>query len=324
MKTAEKTQLLELIERFVRNKISMLQASMDGLSVSVPDAVELLDGLEGRILVSGVGKSGHIAVKTASTMTSLGIPSQFMHAVEAFHGDLGMVGERDGAILFSHSGETKETLRLAKQLKRFGVKTVAVTGREESALATECDATVSYRMEKEGSPSDVAPMASAVAMLVIGDLVAAALSERRGFTGEEFARRHPGGALGLQLTPVSEVMTTGDEVPTVPTGTSFRGAVDRITSGGLGVVAVTDGERLAGVLTDGDVRRYLRSEAFSLEAPVDEVMTKEPLTIKPDATLQYVLRTMEDLKVMSLFITDTEDRPVGVVHMHRIIEEKIV
>jgi len=325
MSVTEKTQLQERIEAFIRNKISMLENSLDGLKETIPPAVDTLVSTEGKVIVTGIGKSGLIAMKVVSTMTSLGLKAHFLHAAEAFHGELAAIEERDVVMVFSHSGETREALRLLRHLKKNGLKSVAVTGNPDAELASEADCVVAYRMAEEGSPSNIAPMASTTAMLVIGDLLAAAIAERKGFTKDRFASGHPGGALALQLTPVSEIMRTGEGIPSIERGSSFRQAALAITRGGLGVVAVKDAdEKIVGVMTDGDIRRFLQSTAFDPEVPVEQVMTPGPITIHPDQPLLSTLQVMEKKKIMSLFVTDQEKKIVGIIHMHQIIEEKVI
>jgi len=289
------------------------------------DAVDVLLSASGKIVVSGIGKSGHIGMKIASSMTSLGAPAVFLHPAEAFHGDLGMIGKGDAVILLSHSGETKEVTRLLAQIKRIGASVLAVTGAPASTLAKEANVALTYVVTDEGSPYNIAPMASMTAMLAIGDLMATMLCAKKGFTARDFAATHPGGALGLQLTKVAECMKGPERLPVVKADADFHAALTEINRCRLGVTSVVDeGGAVVGVLTDGDVRRFLLSEAFDMHAPVASVMKRDPKTIDADASLQDALRMMEDLRVMSLFVTDAARHPVGVVHMHHIIEGKIV
>lgn len=312
------------IRAFLKKQIEAVQ-SVSANGAKIGAAAEALFGASGKIVVSGIGKSGHVGVKIASTMTSLGVPAVFVQAAEAFHGDLGMIAKGDAVIVLSHSGETKETIRLLHHLKRVGVVIVAITGAAGSTLAKEADVALTYKIGHEGSPYNIAPMASTTAMLVLGDLLACALCDKCGFTPKDFAASHPGGALGLQLTKVSEVMKGRERLPVVSSAATFGAAVAEIDKHRLGVTAVVDAsKRVVGVLTDGDVRRFLLDPKFDMGLPVAKVMTRKPKTIPADTSLQDALRLMEDLRVMSLFVVDSKKRPVGVVHMHHIVEGKIV
>ena len=312
------------IRAFLKKQLEAVE-SVAGNGKKLGAAADVLFGASGKIVVSGIGKSGHIGMKLASSMTSLGIPAVFVHAAEAFHGDLGMISKNDAVIALSHSGETKETVRLLQHLKRIGAAVVAITGKPDSTLAKEAKVALTYRIRDEGSPYNIAPMASTTAMLVLGDMLACSLCDKCGFTPKDFAASHPGGALGLQLTKVSEVMKGKERLPIVPATASFGKAVAEINRHRLGVTAVVDAKgRITGVVTDGDVRRFLLDEKFDMTLPVAKVMTRKPKTIPADTTLQDALRLMEDLRVMALFVVDAKKRPVGTVHMHHIVEGKIV
>jgi arabinose-5-phosphate isomerase len=312
------------IRAFLKKQIEAV-ASVAGNGKKLGAAAEVLFGAGGKIVVSGIGKSGHIGMKIASSMTSLGIPAVFVHAAEAFHGDLGMIAKSDAVIVLSHSGETKETIRLLQHLKRIGAAVVAITGNARSTLAKEAAVALTYRIKDEGSPYGIAPMASTTAMLVLGDMLACSLCDKCGFTPKDFAASHPGGTLGLQLTKVSEVMKGKERLPVVPGTATFGKAVAEINRHRLGVTAVVDAQgRVAGVVTDGDVRRFLLDEAFDMATPVARIMTRKPKTIPGDTSLHEALRLMEDLRVMSLFVVDARKRPVGTVHMHHIVEGKLV
>ncbi len=310
---------------FVAKQTRALQSVLKNAGAPMDAAVALLVSARGKIVVTGIGKSGHVGMKIASTMTSLGATAVFLHPAEAFHGDLGMVGADDVVVMLSHSGETKETLRLLQHVKRHGAAVIAITGNNASSIASACDAALTYEVEDEGSPFNLAPMASTVAMLVIGDLLAARLCRARGFTAQDFAASHPGGSLGLQLSRVSELMKTGEAVPLVTEQATFLEALREMNAKKLGIVGVTDGaRRLIGVVSDGDVRRFVSSERFSLEAPVSAAMTPKPKVIGAEDSLKNALALMETHKIFVLFALDAADAPCGVIHMHHIVEGKLL
>lgn len=289
------------------------------------NAVDMLSRAKGKIVVSGMGKSGHIGVKVASTFTSLGIPSVFLHPSEAAHGDLGLVSGGDALIAISNSGETKELLRIMRHLSRYKIITVSITGNKISPIARESDAALVFKVKEEGSPFNIAPMASTTASLVIGDMLATALSVKRGFTKEGFASHHPSGALGLNLTKVEEIMFKGDSVPFVYKYVPFNDALKEMTRGGLGITGVTSrGGRLVGVISDGDLRRFLLSSKFSTSSRAVDAMASAPKTISQTDSLQDALSKMEQHKITSLFVVDRFKKPVGIIHMHDIVDNKIV
>lgn len=295
-----------------------------GLGNAVGRAAQALAGRRGKIVTTGIGKSGFIAAKVAATMTSLGVPAVFLHPTDAMHGDIGLVSRDDAVIAFSHSGNTKELLGALYHLKRLGVPVVAVTGGRTSRLAAAAEHVLAYRIAGEGSPHDLAPMASTTVSLVIGDMLAAQLATLRGFTRQTFAQLHPSGTLGLQLTAVADVMLTGKGLPTVSRNASFHSALRHINDKKLGIVAVIDeGRRLVGALTDGDVRRFVLSGASVDRARVQQAMTARPRTIALDATLLDALRAMEERKITSLFVVDSHKHLKGMVHMHQIIERQL-
>jgi arabinose-5-phosphate isomerase len=315
----------QAIDSFLDTQLSAVRSASSNDARRIASAVDALMRSHGKIVVSGIGKSGHIGMKIASTMTSLGAPAVFVHPSEAFHGDLGLIGKTDSVILLSHSGETRETVRLLQHLKRLGTAVVGVTGNPDSTLAKESSVALTYAVADEGSPFNIAPMASTTAMLVIGDLLACALCLRSGFSAADFAASHPGGSLGLQLTRVSEFMKGPERLPIVREIATFDDALEEMNRCRLGVTSVVDAYgRMVGVFTDGDIRRFLLSESFDRKAPITTLMIKDPKTIGPETSLQEAMRLMEDLRVMVLFVTDAGNRPVGVIHMHHIVEGKIV
>ncbi len=316
----------ELHDRaFIAKQTAAIQSVLKNAGAEMDKAVAVLASACGKIVVTGIGKSGHIGMKIASTMTSLGAPSVFLHPAEAFHGDLGMVHKDDAVIMLSHSGETKETLRLLQYLKRQETAVVAITAHQDSPMAQAADAVLVYAIEDEGSPFNLAPMASTAAMLVIGDLLAARLCRDRGFTARDFVASHPGGALGLQLTRVSELMKTGEAVPLASEHITFKEALREMSHKKLGILGVIDaGGRLIGVVSDGDARRFVSSDHFALDAAVALAMTPNPKVIGAEDSLKDALALMEKYKIFVLFALDQHGIPQGVIHMHHIIEEKIV
>jgi arabinose-5-phosphate isomerase len=298
-----------------------LAASLDG---TFTRAIELLAGCAGRIVVSGMGKSGHIARKTAATLASTGSPAMFVHPAEASHGDLGMVQPGDALILFSNSGETTELADLIAHGRRFGLPLVAVTGRATSTLATAADAALLLPAAPEACPMGLAPTTSTTMQLALGDAIAVALLVRRGFTATDFRTFHPGGRLGARLRRVREVMHEGDAVPLTGPGTPMEEALLLMTGKGFGCVGVVEQDRLIGIVTDGDLRRSMGPDL--LNRAVRDVMTATPRTIRPDALAADALHAMNAGKrpVTSLFVVDGTNQPVGIIHVHDLLRTGLV
>lgn len=293
------------------------------LGPALVQAVDTLASARGKIVVSGMGKSGQIGHKIASTLTSLGAVAVSLNPAEAVHGDLGVITSDDVVIAISHSGETKELLRLLRHVAHLKVPLVAITGSKKSSLASMSSAVLAYHIKGEGSPYDLAPMASATASLVIGDMLAVALCAKRRLTRKHFARAHPGGSLGLKMTKVSSVMKKRG-LPVINTRMPFARALVVMTKGEMGVVAVTEGRSLlTGIMTDGDIRRHVLSGKLSQDTAVGNLMTKNPKTIAASASLQEALVKMEQYKITTLFVTD-RGRLKGVVRMHDIVERGIL
>ena len=281
----------------------------------------------GRVVVIGIGKSGHIARKLAATLASTGTPAFFVHAAEASHGDLGMITADDVVLLLSNSGETDELVSLLPHLKRQGAQLIALTGNEQSSLAMGADVHLDASVDTEACPLGLAPTASTTAALALGDALALALLDARGFSVEDFARAHPGGSLGRRLlTHVRDVMRTGDAVPSVRIEATLAEAVVEMSGKGMGMTAVVDGAgRVAGIFTDGDLRRcVVRVRDFSA-ARVAELMTKTPRTIGPERLAIDCVELMETPpKVTQLLVVDAERRLVGALHMHDLFRAKVV
>jgi len=290
----------------------------DSLDDTFSKVVERILSCPGRVVVTGMGKSGLVARKISSTLASTGTPSFFLPPAEALHGDLGMVKGSDLLLALSNSGETEELIRLAPYVKRIGAALVAVTESPRSTLARAADLHLTVAVDQEACPLGLAPMASTTAQLALGDALAAALIERRGFKPEDFARLHPGGKLGKRLMRVRELMHTGAEVPRVAPDSAVKDAIYEISSKKLGVTLVMDGRgRLVGILTDGDVRRLIEKHGGAfLSMTAGECATANPLTISPDAMAVEALGIMESRKITSLVVADDAGRVAGLLHLH--------
>ena len=287
------------------------------------EAVDRIAALRGKVVASGLGKSGHVARKIAATMASTGTPAIFLHPVEAVHGDLGIVGADDLLLLISNSGENDEMLILLAAAKSIGAATIAMTGDPSSTLGKNADLTLDVGVGQEACPLGLAPTASTTAALAMGDAMAVALMNRRSFGKEDFAAFHPGGKLGQRLAlKVGDIMLTGDKIPVVPADTPYDEALKVMSEvSNLGVVLVVD-ERgvLDGIYTDGDIRRtILGDKPWRPTDPISAFMTKAPKTVEPDAPASEALQIMERRGITSLAIVDSDGRPAGVIHLHDIL-----
>lgn len=289
-------------------------------------ACELILATPGRAIVIGMGKSGHVGSKIAATLASTGTPAFFVHPSEASHGDLGMITPIDVVIAISHSGETEEILRIMPIIKRMGAKLIALTGRSDSSLARQADAVLFAGVEKEACPLNLAPTASTTAALALGDALAIALLNSRGFTHEDFARSHPAGQLGRRLLLyVADVMHTGGDIPLVPVHSSLQNGLIEMSSKGLGMAGVIDGDgQLRGIFTDGDLRRVLGRGVDVYRAKMDEVMTQNPKTTSPDRLAAETVQLMRSLKINGLFVVDDDRRVVGALNMHDLLRAGVV
>lgn len=317
-------QLLEAARRVVRQEaaaVGALEARIDG---AFHDAVERIAAAKGRVVVSGIGKSGIIARKIAATMTSTGTPAIFLHPVEGLHGDLGIVGRDDVAILLSKSGESGELNALIEVFERLGVTTIALTGRLDSSLARSADIVLDCSVSEEACPHDLAPTTSTTVTLVMGDALAVALLLRRGFSREDFAQLHPGGLLGRKLTVRVRDVMLDDELPLLSPEASMRTCVVALAEK-RGTVAVVDGaRRLIGVVTAGDLTRLMEREQDVFGIRVEEVMNRSPKTTEPDALAASAVYVMETHGVMALPVIDAERRVVGIVHLHDLLRASVV
>ena len=317
---------LELARRVLAIEADAVRALIDRLDERFLAAVSLILDCRGRVVVSGIGKSGHIARKVASTLASTGTPAYFLHPAEAIHGDLGMIQPDDVFIGISHSGESEELLRIIPLIKRQGAKLIALTGHQASTLAREADTHLDAGVAQEACPLNLAPTASTTAALALGDALAVALLDARGFSADDFARSHPGGTLGRRLlTHVADVMRRGADVPSVPDTATLLQAVHEMSRGRLGMTAVVDAAgRVAGIFTDGDLRRVLAKVSDLSGAGIAELMTPGPRTIRPGALAVEAVELMERHKINQLVVVDDDDKLVGALNMHDLFRARVI
>lgn len=288
-------------------------------------ACEAILACQGRVIVTGMGKSGHIGNKIASTLASTGTPAFFVHPGEASHGDMGMVTAQDVVMAISNSGQTPELIKLLPAIKRLGAKIIALTGKPNALLAQSADIHLDVSIQKEACPLGLAPTSSTTATLVMGDAIAVALLEARGFTADDFALFHPGGALGKKLLLfVDDIMTTGEAMPTVSPTCTVKDALIEITQKRLGMTTVVDTERrLVGIFTDGDLRRVLDKNLPLNETRMQTVMTAQCKTIAPNTLAASALKQMNDLKITSLVVINAQRQPLGIIHVHDILKNGV-
>lgn len=290
------------------------------------DALHLMLACKGRVVVTGMGKSGHIGGKIASTLASTGTPAFFVHPGEASHGDLGMIAHDDVVLALSNSGESSEIVSIVQLIKRRGAKLIAMTGNPGSTLAREADAHLDASVDKEACPLNLAPTASTTAALALGDALAVALLDARGFSADDFARTHPGGSLGRRLLiHVRDIMHSGDALPVITVDVPLKNALLEMTAKGLGMTAVVDDQnKVAGVFTDGDLRRALERALDLHQSQVRDLMTKNPKTISQDALAVSAVEKMETLKINGLLVVDDDERLVGALNMHDLLRAGVV
>lgn len=318
--------LLTLARQVLDIEADALRVMSSRLDTGFADAVTLMLACTGRVVVSGMGKSGHVGGKIAATLASTGTPAFFMHPGEASHGDLGMIAPNDVVLALSNSGESSEIVCIVPLIKRRGAKLVAMTGNPNSTLAREADAHLHAGVDKEACPLNLAPTASTTAALAMGDALAVALLDARGFSADDFARTHPGGSLGRRLlVHVRDIMQSGDALPQVPLDASLKAALFEITQKGLGMTAVVDAAgRVAGVFTDGDLRRALEHTLDLQQARVADLMTHNPKTIRADELAVAAVEKMETLKINGLLVVDAHDTLVGALNMHALLKAGVV
>jgi arabinose-5-phosphate isomerase len=298
--------------------IAALTAAMcDGLGAPFAAAVETIRSAHGRVIVTGMGKSGHVGRKIAATLASTGTPAFFVHAADASHGDLGMITSDDVMLALSWSGETEELKDLITYSRRFRIPLIAVTARTDSTLGNSADVVLALPEAREACPHNLAPTTSSLMQLALGDALAIALLESRGFTAVDFGVFHPRGKLGAMLKFVRDIMHEGKAVPRIRRGAPMSEAIVEMTSKGFGCVAIVDDNgKLDGVITDGDLRRHMRADL--LQAPVDQIMTKSPKIVRPDQLASEALQLLNSLKITALFVVE-QNVPVGIVHFHDLL-----
>ena len=309
---------IEAARRVLATEIAGLTALAKSLDRAFVEAIDALAAVQGRVIVTGMGKSGHIARKIAATLASTGTPALFVHPGEASHGDLGMIAPGDAVIALSNSGDTAELADILAYTRRFRIPLIAMTRRSESALADAADVALVLPASAEACSLGLAPTTSTTMMLALGDAIAVALLERRGFSAEDFQALHPGGQLGQQLLRVADIMHEGAAVPLVKRGASMADTILIITAKSFGCAGVTDeAGRLIGIITDGDLRRHMGTAL--LAERVETVMTPTPKTIRPQALAAEALGQMNAQAITSLFVVDDAWRPLGILHIHDLL-----
>ena len=311
-----------MARRVLETEMKGLAALAETLDTRFVAALDLLAGVAGRVIVTGMGKSGHVARKIAATLASTGTPALYVHPAEASHGDLGMITRADAVLALSNSGETPELSDIVAYTKLYKIPLVAITGRAASALDTAADASLILPDAGEACPLDLAPTTSTTMMMALGDALAVVLLERMGFSKEDFRDRHPGGQLGLRFIKVSDIMHVGDSVPLLDADASMAVALIEMTQKSFGCVGIVDGDgRLAGIITDGDLRRH--RGAGLVERSAGSVMTAAPEAIEAEVLAAQALGVMNDRSITSLFVVD-DGKPVGIVHIHDCLRAGIV
>lgn len=321
---AEQTRQLGLA--VIETELAAINALRDRIDESFVKACELMLNCEGRVVVTGMGKSGHIGNKIAATLASTGTPAFFVHPGEASHGDLGMITSKDVVLALSNSGETGEILTILPIIKRLQVPMISITGKPRSTLATEADINLDAAVQKEACPLGLAPTSSTTVALVLGDALAVALLDARGFTEEDFALSHPGGSLGRRLLlHVNDIMHTGDRIPQVPEHASLRDALLEITNKGLGMTAIVNQQQqVLGIYTDGDLRRTLDRNIDVHTAAVREVMTANCKTIHANILAAEALTVMQQNKINAMLVVDQNNTLIGALNMHDLLRAGVV
>ena len=307
---------LQSAKRTIEKEIDALRVLESELSDSLSTALDIMQNIKGRVIVTGMGKSGHIGSKIAATLASTGTPSFFVHPGEASHGDLGMLTKDDAVIAISNSGETRELSDIIIYCKRYGIPLIAMTKNPNSALGKAGDVLLKLPDNGEACPLGLAPTSSTTATVVLGDILAIALLERKGFSKTDFRQRHPGGKLGAFLQKVSDLMHKGDEIPLIGDTADMQEALLVMTSKMLGCVGIIDScGRLLGIITDGDLRRCISGNSNIFTGRAVDVMTRNPKTISPDVLAVEALALMNEKHITQLFVMDN-DRPIGIIHLH--------
>ena len=320
------SDLIQSAQRTIRLEAEAVNSLLERIDADFLRACEMILACNGRVVVVGMGKSGHIGNKIAATLASTGTPAFFVHPAEASHGDMGMITQDDVVLALSNSGSTAEIVTLLPLIKRLGIQLISMTGNPESPLAQAAEVNLDARVAQEACPLNLAPTSSTTVSLVLGDALAIALLEARGFTAEDFAVSHPGGALGRRLLlKVENVMHSGERLPLVQRGTSLREALLEMTRKGLGMTVITEADgKLAGIFTDGDLRRTLDKGIDVREARIDQVMTLRGKTARAEMLAAEALKIMEDHKINALVVVDSEERPVGALNMHDLLRAGVM
>ncbi|HME41902.1 MAG TPA: KpsF/GutQ family sugar-phosphate isomerase [Syntrophorhabdales bacterium] len=321
------SELLKAGKEVLRKEAEAIVEVMERLSSDFDDFVRTIDACSGRVVFTGIGKSGLVAKKIASTFSSIGIPAAFLHPADSLHGDLGVIQKGDVFFIVSYSGETEEVVKMLPWIKRMGIPVLVITGGASSTIASHGDYVLDVKVE-EACPYNMVPTSSTTTTLAVGDAIAVALMKMRNFRAEDFALLHPGGSLGRRLLlKVEDLMHTGDSLPRVYEDTMMKDAILEVTSKRLGVSGVFNrDEELQGIITDGDLRRALERYENMLEKRARDVMTRNPKGIEKDALAAYALKKMEEFSITSLFVFErsTDRRPVGLIHIHDLLKAKIV
>ncbi len=317
--------VLQDARRVLRIEARAISNLIQHLGQEFERAVEMIYRCAGRVVVTGLGKSGVIGQKIAATMASTGTPAIFLHAAEAVHGDLGMLVSQDVVLAISNSGETEELIRLLPQFKRLGVQVIALTGNLKSTLAVNAEVVLNVSVREEACPLGLAPTASTTAVLAMGDALAVTLLNRRKFKPEDFARLHPGGELGKRLIHVKDIMHTGKSVPQVPLAASLESAIYEMSRKRFGCVGVVDAKgRLAGIFTDGDLRRLLERERNLVKFKIGQVMTTRPIVMRGDDLAVKAMRLMQDKRIFVLLVVDAARRLSGVLHFLDLLDAGVI
>jgi arabinose-5-phosphate isomerase len=317
---------LELAREVLNVEAAAVHALAKRLDENFLRALNVILRCEGRVIVSGMGKSGHIARKIAATMSSTGTPAYFVHPAEASHGDLGMITSEDVIIALSYSGESQELMTIVPMIKRQGAKLISMTGNASSSLAKAADVHLNAAVDKEACPMGLAPTASTTAALALGDALAVALLDAKGFGADDFARSHPGGNLGRRLlTHVRDIMRSGERLPMVRENASLGDAILEISKKGVGMTAIVDaGQCVLGIYTDGDLRRTLEKRLDFNTTPVRSVMSANPRCIGPDALAAEAVQIMEQYNISQMLVVDEQRRLIGALNMHDLLHAKVI
>ncbi len=317
---------LDLAREVLKIEAAAVLALTHSVDASFMHALNIILSCKGRVIVSGMGKSGHIARKIAATFSSTGTPAYFVHPAEASHGDLGMIAAQDVFVALSYSGESQELLTIVPIIKRQGARLISLTGNARSSLAEVADAHLNIAVEKEACPLGLAPTASTTAALALGDALAVALLDANGFGEDDFARSHPGGSLGRRLlTHVRDIMHTGSEIPAVNKNATLAEAVLEISRKGLGMTAIVDdAERVMGIYTDGDLRRTFEKRIDFTVTAISAVMSRSPRSIMPSALAAEAVQIMEQHNISQMLVVDADNKLVGALNMHDLLRTKVM